>query len=383
MSSASTQGRGRGWIWLVVARLRGRARADGGDEASRAQRGERRGFPGDLHVWQYRPPMSSASTQGRGRGWIWLVVAALAVVGAGWAAVAVLLPPARVRSMVQAQLAGALSRDVRFADATVGIFPPVRLTVKSPELAEPGGFAAGAAFRADAILLDLDVLALLGRRVVVRRLQVERPALHLVLRPDGSTNLDDIGRAGGAPGPAGGQPMDLELKALGIHDGRLLIDDQKAQKRTTFAVDSRLSLSSQRGGQRVTTAGTTEITDLAFGSLAAARIADLDHSLAALRWKLDHQGVFDAGQKRLALQRLALGFGKTEIALSGVVDDPGPRARLDLRAKGARVDLGDVLEFLAAADAKTVSGIRGSGRLDFDLEIRGALGPDRLPEIRG
>ena len=70
--------------------------------------------------------MSSASTQGRGRGWIWLVVAALAVVGAGWAAVAVLLPPARVRSMVQAQLAGALSRDVRFADATVGIFPPVR-----------------------------------------------------------------------------------------------------------------------------------------------------------------------------------------------------------------------------------------------------------------
>ena len=327
--------------------------------------------------------MSSASTSTRGRGWLWLLVGALAVVGAAWAAVAVLLPPARVRAMVQAQLSQALARDVRFAAASVGIFPPVRLTVKRPELAEPGGFGQGAAFGAEAIHLDLDVFALLGRRVVVRRLLVERPTLHLVMRADGTTNLDDIGRTPSTPGPAGEKPMDLELKELRIANGRALVDDLKAGKRTTFELDSRIGLASLRGGQRITTSGSTEIVSLAFGPLTAARLSDLNQSLAGLRWKIDHNGAYDAPQKRLALQRLSLGFGRAAVALSGVVDDPGPKARLDLRAKGTRVDLGEVLGFLAAADAKALNGIKGSGRLDFDLGIRGALAPGQLPVLSG
>ncbi len=313
---------------------------------------------------------------------MWLV-GALAVVVAAWATVAIVFPPARVRGMVHDQLARALTRDVRFRDAGIGIFPPVRITVLGPELAEPGGFAAGSAFRADAILLDLDVFALLGRRVVVRRLQVERPILHLVMRADGTTNFDGIGRAPAAGGPSGSRPMDLELRELGIVQGRALVDDLKAQRRTTFTIDTRTALRAERGGQRLTTSGHTEITGLAFGPLAAARLTDLDHSLADLRWKLVHDGAFDAVQKRLALRKLALGFGRTAVDLSGVVDDPGPKARLDLRAKATSVDLGEVLGFLAAADAKALNGIRGSGRLDFDLGIRGALGPDRLPSLTG
>ncbi|HET9326658.1 MAG TPA: AsmA-like C-terminal region-containing protein, partial [Candidatus Eisenbacteria bacterium] len=328
--------------------------------------------------------MSSASTSGRGRLWLWLIAGALALVGVAWTAVAILFPPARVRSMVQAQLTQALSRDVRFADASVGLLPPVRLTVKGPELAEPGGFARGAAFRAEAIHLDLDVLALLGRRVVVRRLVVTRPTLHLVMRADGTTNLDDIGRRDtGEAKPATGAPMDLELKELTIEQGRALVDDLKAEKRTTFAVDTRMSLRSERGGERIATSGATELSGLAFGPLSAARVTDLDQSLASLQWKLEHDGAFAAKQKRLALQRLSVAFGRAEVALTGIVDDPGPKARLDLRAKGSQLDLGELLGFVAAADAKAVSGIRGSGRVDFDLAIRGALGPDRHPDLTG
>jgi len=327
--------------------------------------------------------MSSASTSSRSRWWWWLIAGPLALVIAAWVAVAIAFPPARVRSMVQGQLSSALTRDVRFSDTSVGIVPPVRLTVQQPELAEPGGFANGVAFGAQAIHLDLDVFALLGHRVVVRRLLVEQPVLHLVLRSDGTTNLDGIGRKPGAAGPAGGKPMDLELAELRIVKGRTLVDDLKAQKRTTFELDSRIALRSERGGERVTTSGATEMRRLAFGPLSAARVSDLDQKLADLTWKLEHAGVFDARQKRLALQRLALGFGRAEVGLSGVIDDPGPKARLDLRAKGSKVDLGEVLGFLAAADAKELSGIRGSGRLDFDLGIRGRIEPGRLPVLNG
>jgi len=328
--------------------------------------------------------MAPSSTPARGRWWLWLLVAVLALVGVAWGAVAILLPPARARAIVQTQLARSLSRDVRFADATIGIFPPVRLTVKQLELAEPEGFIAGSAFQTKALLVDLDVFALLGRRLVVRRLILDQPMLHLLVRPDGTTNFDGIGRttAPGAPGPQG-KPMDLELQELHIEGAHALIDDQKSARRTTFQLDSRVGLSLRQGGAQIATSGQSTISQLAFGPISAARVADLNHSLAKLEWKIDHKGAFDAASKRLALERLAIGFGKTQIALQGVVDDLGPQASVDLRARAIGVELGDILGFLAAADAKAVSGIRGGGRLDFDLGIQGPLGPGKMPSLSG
>jgi hypothetical protein len=314
-----------------------------------------------------------------------LVVAAAVVLvlfGIAWAAVAILLPPARAKQIVQQQLARALSREVRFDGARVGILPPVRLTVTRPAISEPGGFARGAAFQARSLHLDLDVLALLGGRVVVRELQLDQPELHLVLRADGTTNFDGLVKPAPADAPEA-KPMDFDVRALTVRDGQVLVDDLRGARRTALAIGTRLSLSSRRGGERVATSGRTLVRRVAFGPLSAARLADLNQALAKLEITLEHRGVFDTQQKRLALERVALGFDRAEIAVSGIVDDPGPAARIDLAARATGVDLGDVLDYLAAADAKALTGIRGSGVLSCDLRARGALGPGRLPELTG
>ena len=108
---------------------------------------------------------------------MWIVIVPVALVAGCWIALAVLLPPAKLRPLVQKQLGSMLSREVRFADARLWLWPPVRLSVQEPALAEPGGFAKGAAFKARSLNLDLDVLALLVRRLVVRRLELDRHAL--------------------------------------------------------------------------------------------------------------------------------------------------------------------------------------------------------------
>jgi hypothetical protein len=316
---------------------------------------------------------------------VWALVVLVVLAGAAWAALAVLFPPAKVRALVAAQLSSALAREVRFTDASLGLWPPVRLSVGQPALAEPGGFARGTAFRARALHLDLDILPLLTRRIVVRRLVLDRPVLHLVLLPDGTTNFDGMMKppAGAAAGAAPAQPMSLAIRELRLVGGQVLVDDLKASRRTTFGIASRVALSAEAGGGRFATSGETVLSDLAFGPLSASRLSDLNRSLAKLEWRVDHDGKFDARQKRLALGRLALRLGRTELALSGVVDDPGPRARLDLRARGAAVDLGAVLGYLAAAEAPAVHGVSGAGRLDFDLRVAGALGPGRLPTVIG
>ncbi len=318
-----------------------------------------------------------------------LVLAAIVVVAivvGAWIALAILLPPARVKSLVETQLHTALRREARFEGASVGLWPPVRLSVRKLELAEPGGFANGAAFSAKSVDLDLDVFALLGRRVRVTRLAIVDPALHLVLNADGSTNLDNLG-APPQPGAKAPPAMDLEVRTFAIRGGRVLVDDLKARRRTTFELATTTSLSAEGGGQRIATRGRTEITGLAFGPLSAARMSDLDNGLSKLVFKLDHDGKYDAKQNRLALGRLALELGKAQLAVSGVVDDPGPHARFDLRAKGDGVDFGQVLGWVSVADAKAVQGLSGRGSMAFDLAARGAApapgAPPAIPAVTG
>src|SRR5580765_5427762 len=297
----------------------------------------------------------------RPRRWLlWIGGGLLVLIAVAWGAVAFLLPPARVRALVQAQLTRSLAREVRFDDAAVSLWPPVRLRVSGLKLAEPGGIDRGAAFDARALDLDLDVLALLARRLVVRRLVLEHPTLHLVIGADGHTNFDGLmkpeapGAPGGAGAPAAAAPFDLAVRELEMVDAQVLIDDFAASRRVRFGLGSKLGFSLERGGERIATEGATTVRDLAFGALATTRAADLNQALAKIEWRIEHRGKYDAASKRLALERLALGAGKAEISLVGVVDDVPGEARADFKARGAGVDLAQVIQALAAADARAL-----------------------------
>lgn len=328
---------------------------------------------------------------GAARGLLLLVAIPILVIAVAWIVLRVAFPPAKVRAIVSAQLSTALARPVKFEGASIELFPPVRLRVTNLELAEPEGFERGAAMRAQSLDLDLDPFALLGRRIEVRRLALESPAIHLVLHPDGTTNFEGLTKPD-KPGAKARAPMDLEVRGLTVHGGQLLVDDLKAARRIKLGLETQLSFSSVSAGTRLTTDGITTLSELGFGPLSAARISDLDNSLAKLRWRIEHRGAYDTKQKRLALEKLALSFGKAELAFSGLVDglgataEPGkvtPPLRVDLNAKGNNVDFGEVLRYLSVADAPAVAGIHGAGSMSFDLGIRGALGGAVLPAITG
>ncbi|HEY6867925.1 MAG TPA: AsmA-like C-terminal region-containing protein, partial [Candidatus Eisenbacteria bacterium] len=316
-----------------------------------------------------------------------IIVGALAALAAAaWVALVIAFPPARVRALVQAQMARSLKREARFDDASISPWPPVRITVRGPALAEPGGFAAGSAFKAKSVLLDLNLLGFMTRRLVVDRLEIVEPVVHVVVHPDGTTNFDGLAppAAAAPPGQAPTAPaLDLLVREFRVRDGRLQLDDQRAHRRVVLGLDTRLGFSLEHGGQRIGTSGTWAISGLAFGPETATRLSDLNRSLAALTWKVEHRGGLDLAAHRLTLDRLALGFGRSELALSGTVSDLGPRAVLDLRARGEKLDLGELLGFLAAADAPAVKGVTGSGSARFDLAIAGGIAPGQRPEVTG
>jgi len=315
--------------------------------------------------------------------WVWLVATPIVLVLLAWAALAILLPPARATQVVRDQLAKTLARDVRFDRVSISLWPPVRLAVQRFEMAEPGGFSNGTACSVGAVQLDVDALALFAHRVVVRRLTLDSPALHLMLGADGHTNFEGLGAAPAPPAKAGPPPMDIAISEFRVKNGSVLVDDLRASKRTAFTVDVRMSLSAEQGGARIATAGETDISHLAYGSLAAARLSDLNQGFSKLDWHITHQGKFDAPTQRLALESLALDLGPTRLACSGLIDSVGPRARYDLKARAENVDLAQVLSFVSVADAQAVKGLSGSGRLAFDLALRGSVAPGAQPVVTG
>ena len=316
--------------------------------------------------------------------WVWIVATPLALALLAWAALAILLPPARATLIVRDQLAKSLARDVRFERVSVSLWPPVRLAVNKFELAEEGGFTRGTACSVGAVQLDLDVLALFARRVVVRRLTLDGPSVHLLLGADGHTNFDGLGGPSvPAKATAGPPPLDLAISEFRVSSGSVLVDDLRAGKRTAFTVETRMSLNAEQGGTRIATEGETVISNLAYGALSAVRLGDLNQGLAKLDWHVTHKGKFDAPTQRLALESLALGFGPTQLACSGLIDSVGPRARYDLKARAENVDLSQVLAFVSVADAQAVKGLSGRGRLAFDLAARGSAAPGTRPSVTG
>src|SRR5258706_1498268 len=166
--------------------------------------------------------------------------AAVVLIGGAWVALAIAFPPARVRALVQAQLDRSLARPTRFDGAALTIWPPVRLTVAGPALAEPGGFAAGAALRAKSLALDLDLLGLLQRRLVVRRLEIVEPFVHFAIGRDGSSNFDHLLKppAPGQPPGGGGAPaLDLLVQEFRVRDGHFQLDDGPARRRVVVELE--------------------------------------------------------------------------------------------------------------------------------------------------
>src|SRR5262245_42494476 len=316
--------------------------------------------------------------------WVWLVATPLVLFAFAWAALAILLPPARAEQLVREQLAKSLARDVRFEKVTLSLWPPVRLAVRNFELAEDGGFSRGTACSVASVQLDIDALALFVRRVVVRRLTLEGPSLHLMTGADGKSNFAGLGGPATPAKPtAGPPPFDLAISEFRIRHGSFLIDDVRANRRTAFTLDARMSLSAEQGGPRIATEGETVVSNLAYGPLSAARLSDLNQGLAKLEWHVTHKGKLDLPTQRLALESLALALGSTKLALSGLVDNVGGPARYDLKARAENVDLAQVLAFVSVADAKAMHGLSGRGRLALDLAIRGSTAPGTMPVVTG
>ncbi len=172
------------------------------------------------------------------------VLVLLVVLVAVAAALPFLLPRDVIKAQVEQRVTAALGRDFAIeGPLTLRPWRPFALTLADVRLANPDWAETPDLARIDRVDLEVDALAYLGGTVVLERLIVERPALALEVREDGTPSwqlappepaddaaADDVADAGGR----GAAPPEIRIGEVRIVDGSVGFTDQGSGETRSF-----------------------------------------------------------------------------------------------------------------------------------------------------
>ena len=214
---------------------------------------------------------------------------------------------------------------------------------------------------ADRLYVRLHVVSLLSANVDLSQLTLERPVVHIIVNPDGATNLPEPQvKSGGDPIQ---QLFDLAIGRAEVRDGAILLNEQRLPL-DFKASDVAASMSYQRLQQRYDSTLHVGKMDAQYQDYRdVAAVGDVEFSL----WR-----------NRAQVRSLKLTSQRSSVELSGSVEDFNhPRLRL---AYGGTIDLGQLGE-IARAYKLRGGGVTFSGSGDFQAENFSSTGKLNIRDV--
>lgn len=207
--------------------------------------------------------------------------------------------------------------------------------------------------------------------VVVRAVELDRPAAHLEVLEDGTASWD-IARKGPEPSGAS-RGFDVNLRRLDIRGGSVSLDNRQSRLAASVAGLSE-SLRGDFSSRRflVSTSTTADTVSLRFAGvpyLSRARLdvaADLDVDRAA--------GKVTIARNRIRLNDLVL-------ALTGSVASAGDDVAMDISFRAPATDFKEILSLVPVVYARSFSTVRTTGTMAVSGWVRGRYGPKAFPAL--
>jgi AsmA protein len=187
--------------------------------------------------------------------WIlWIVGGVLVLVLAGIAVIAVTFKPDEYKPELTALVKEATGRNLAIAGPIqLKLFPQIGASLARVSLSEVNGPRPFA--RIDEARFAVALLPLLGRKLVVDRIELRGVQAEIIKHKDGTTNIDDLARHGSgkpgsaapapgaapakpaAPGPSAASPVQLDVSGILLSDAQLIWKDEESGQSLKLSVD--------------------------------------------------------------------------------------------------------------------------------------------------
>ena len=285
----------------------------------------------------------------------------------------------RIAARVKAEVNDAIEARVDWRDASLGVFrnfPNVTLRLDQLSVAGTKRFTGDTLAKVGRLQVVLDLASVLrnirgGDPVVVRAVELDRPAVALKVLEDGTANWN-IAKATASPDDTS-RPLKVTLRGLEIRDGAIALDDRKTNFDASI-IGFRQSLSGDFGEESFTleTSAHADSVSLRFGGVPYLNKVALDVA-AAIDADM-RQKKFTFGKNDIRLNALALSFsGSTTIGEENIA--------LDVSFNAPRTEFRHILSLVPAIYAQDFQQLRTSGAVTLDGNVKGNYGKTAFPSF--
>lgn len=327
-----------------------------------------------------------------------LVLAAIAVVG--YLAVAVLLhavaDPERLARWTEQRLETSLDRDVAVGSVHLGVFPRLEVDVRNLRIDNPPEFEAPPFAEIDRVRLGVALLPLLRRRVEVDEAGASGAVVRLRVTEDGRSNYGDLVPAEGEEeaAPEGSAPLRVEVGHARVEGMSVSYrNDSTGLRAAAEELDGEASL-----GEPSDDGGRALELDLEGSGLSASGLPG-GGALSSRTGGLRLRGETGPDYRWLRIREGEIRLDPVGVGVEGRVDSlRSPVRHLELAIVSRSVAVADLAELAedltggraagagepsGAAPPSALDSLRPAGTVALDLQVRGPLGPERVPEVAG
>jgi uncharacterized protein involved in outer membrane biogenesis len=289
----------------------------------------------------------------------------------------------RLKALILPKLQAAISRDVDVKEISISILPTFGVSLEQLVIAnrKGPGFSEQPFISLDEFFLDVKLLPLLGNRLEVNQIVLQRPVVLLEVNKKGEENYSNPSE-GAAAGQKGKTGLTLEYRQGGslllsnfeIKDGDFeYVDRQNNRAIRLKGLDSRVHVETIAEVSEIRTETDMVIGEFSYGVIGKPSIHESSLHIkqnSTLRVRED-KVTLEKGE--LELQNLKLGM-KGSLSLA-------PQQHVDFTVGSEDIDLKQALSLVPHATVKGLEKAQVEGTARFQANIKGDLGEGKKPEV--
>jgi uncharacterized protein involved in outer membrane biogenesis len=313
-----------------------------------------------------------------------LIIAVLVLLALGVAAyvgIRVAFPPEKIAEIVRTQGSEILGREVQVEGVRVGVFPRLKVGVRSVSLANDSGFSAEPTLSLKSLDLSISWWSLLRFSPVIYEVRLVEPDLLFEVDANGRNNLESLGAqdttAEDTATALPELPASVSLRTFIIENGRVRYRDaQSGQEITLGRIDQKASLTTDPKLSDIRTAGALTISEVSVSDAASGL------RKGGVKISVSHDLRVDLPGDSLRIHSVDVSFQDVKAHVDGSLKDfstPAPIA--DIRISAPDVSLASLFAEIPTEISPELLKLRVAGKASLEARIRGVVDSTALKAV--